>query len=365
MNKTKENQPNLGSKKMDNIIAIFDSSHDAPEEIIMAAGKVPYKILGDVHTSTASADQYLFETFCPAARSMLTEALRFSNQWEGIVAAHGCDATHRQFDIWKKHVTTPFLYFVNNPLSRISKSSRKFYKKELEVFIEALEKQYGVEITQDNLKSAIATSNTVKKLLQKLGKLRETRNIPNKEYFEVCKMAVQEDKVDFITKLLDLAIEWEARPDFPVEYSKIMLTGSDVTFPEFMDMLDNAKLRVVRDDLSIGERYYAAIIPDFEDPLDALIEYQYLIPRPATKHPATPRIDYIFEAYFESNIEGILSQNLKFCEDYAYDSVWLSDTFKEKNIPSIHLERDYIASDQQLFTRLEAFKELLDSQRRS
>ena len=350
---------------MENVIAIFDSSHDAPEEIIMALGKTPYKILGDVHTSTTPADQYLFETFCPAARSILTEALNSSEKWEGIIVAHGCDATHRHFDIWKKHVKTPFLLYVNNPFSRESKSARKFYKKELQVFIKELEKQYGVEITQDNLRSAIATSNTIKKLLQQLGRLRETKDIPNREYFEVCKMAVQEDKVRFISKLRDLVVDWEQRPDFPNSYSKIMLTGSDVTFPEFMDLLEKAKLRVVRDDLSIGERYYAALIPEFEDPLDAIIEYQYLIPRPATKHPATPRIDFIFEVYFESNLDGILSQNLKFCEDYAYDAVWLSDTFKEKEIPSIHLERDFIAEDQQLFTRLEAFKELLDSHRRS
>lgn len=350
---------------MNGVIAYFDSSHDLSEEIIMAAGKIPYKILGDVHTTTTPADQYLFETFCPAARSMLTEALGSSNQWDGIVVAHGCDATHRQFDIWKKHVKTPFIYFVNNPLSRVSKSSRKFYKAELKVFIEALEKQFGVEITEEKLKSAIATSNTVKKLMQKLGKLRETKDISNREYFEVCKMAVQEDKVDFISKLQNLLMEWKERPEFPEGYSKIMLTGSDVTFPEFMDLLEKAKLRVVRDDLSIGERYYAALIPQFEDLLDAIIEYQYLIPRPSTKHPSSPRLDYIFEAYFESKLDGILSQNLKFCEDYAYDSVWLSDTLKKKQIPSIHLERDYIAEDQQLFTRLEAFKELLDSNRRS
>jgi benzoyl-CoA reductase/2-hydroxyglutaryl-CoA dehydratase subunit BcrC/BadD/HgdB len=84
---------------MEGVIAYFDSSHDMPEEILMAAGKIPYKILGDVHTPNDPADKYLFETFCPAARSFLTEALSSSNKWEGIVAAHGCDATHRQFDV--------------------------------------------------------------------------------------------------------------------------------------------------------------------------------------------------------------------------------------------------------------------------
>lgn len=349
---------------MEGVIAYFDSSHDLAEEIIMAIGKTPYKILGDVHTPNDAADKYLFETFCPAARSFLTEALSFSEKWDGIVVAHGCDATHRQFDIWKRHVSTPFIYFVNNPLSRVSKSSRKFYKIELETFIQALEQQYNVKITRAKLKEAITTSNQVKRLLQQLGKLRGTKDVPNREYFNVCKIAVQEDKSSLLPKLQQKLSEWQKYPEFPANFSKILLTGSDVTFPEFMDLLEKAKLRVVRDDLSIGERYYAALIPDMEDPLDALIEYQYLIPRPSTKHPADPRLDYLLNAYESSNLDGIISQNLKFCEDYAYDSVWLSDTFKEKDIPSIHLERDFIAEDQQFFTRIEAFKELLDSQRR-
>jgi len=350
---------------MESIIAYFDSSHDLPEEILMAAGKHPFKILGDIHTPSDPADKYLFETFCPAARSILTEALRSSKNWNGITVAHGCDATHRQFDIWKRHVKTPFIYFVNNPLSRTSKSSRKFYKIELEAFIQALEQHYNVEISKENLQHAIQTSNQVKLILQKLGKLREIQDIPNREYFEVCKMAVQENKLSLIPKLHQKFSEWQRYPEFPSDFSKILLTGSDVTYPEFMVLLDKAKLRVVRDDLSIGERYYAALIPDMEDPLDALIEYQYLIPRPSTKHPADSRLEYLVEAYKSSHLEGILSQNLKFCEPYAYDSVWLSDTFKTKNIPAIHLERDYIAEDQQMFTRLEAFKELLDSQRRA
>ncbi|MBN2156010.1 MAG: 2-hydroxyacyl-CoA dehydratase [Candidatus Lokiarchaeota archaeon] len=349
---------------MGSVIAYFDSSHDLAEEIIMAAGKTPYKILGDVNVSNNPADKYLFETFCPAARSMLTEALHYSEKWEGIIIAHGCDATHRQFDIWKKHVQNPFIYFVNNPLSRVSKSGRDFYRTELQTFIEALEKQYNVNISNEKLQNAIKISNQVKKLLQNLGKLREFKDIPNHEYFNICKIAVQEDKKSVIPLLERKLSEWGTYSAFPTKFSRILLTGSDVNYPEFMNLLDKAKLRVVRDDLSIGERYYTALIPEMQDPLDALIEYQYLIPRPATKHPAEPRLDFLLRAYESSHIEGILSQNLKFCETYAFDSVWLSNTFKQKNIPSIHLERDFIAEDQQLFTRLEVFKELLNSKRR-
>jgi benzoyl-CoA reductase/2-hydroxyglutaryl-CoA dehydratase subunit BcrC/BadD/HgdB len=290
---------------------------------------------------------------------MLTEALESSENWDGIIFAHGCDATHRHFDIWKEHVSIPFIHFINNPMSRVSKSGRKFFKSELKQFILAVEDHFQVEITNEKLHAAITLSNQIKIVLQQMGKLRETKDIPNREYFDVCKMALQEQKSSLISKLQHKLEIWKSYNDLPSKYAKILLTGTDVTYPEFMDLLENAKLRVVRDDLSIGERYYATLIPEMEDPLDALIEYQYLIPRPSTKHPVEPRLEFILDAYESSNIDGILSQNLKFCEDYAYDSVWLADIFKRKKITSIHLERDYTTDDQQLFTRLEAFYELL------
>ena len=106
-------------------IAYFDASHDCPEEIIMAAGFTPFKILGDVHISNDPADRYLQNYFCPAARSFLTEALAHSKEWAGIVVGHGCDATNRQFDVWKMHVETPFLYWFNSPMNQNAAAAKQ------------------------------------------------------------------------------------------------------------------------------------------------------------------------------------------------------------------------------------------------
>lgn len=339
----------------------FDASHDLPEEILLAAGFIPYKILGNVHKSSDSADRYIFQTHCPAARSMLTEALENSDKWAGIIIAHGCDATNRQFDIWKKHVETPFLYWVNKPL-KDDKTAFKFFKKEIRCFIEALEKQYNIEISDEKIKDAIKLSNELKSVLQKLGGLRTERDITNREYFEAVKKAVQDDKATVIKELEALLIDWKAKPEFPVNKKKVFLTGSDVTYVEWMDLMENSGLRVVRDDLSIGERYFATLIPEKEDPLDALVEYHFNIPRPATKHIPDKRLDFILRSIVETKtgIDGVVSQNLKFCETYAIDSVFIKKALNEKNIPNIHLERDYTGkSDEQMKNRLEAFSELI------
>lgn len=341
-------------------MAYFDSSHDLPEEILMAAGFNVYKILGDVNKSTDPADKFLFQTYCPAARAFLTEAIENPNKWAGIVVGHGCDATNRHYDIWKAHVKTPWIYFVNSPLKTSGKSTIKFYKTELQAFIEAIEKQFNVKITNENLMDAIKTSNQIKTLLQKVNDLRGTKDVSNVEYFDAVLDAIQTEKKYVIEKLTALVENWKSKPEFPSNKKRILLTGSDVTYREWMEYLDEAGFRVVRDDLSIGERYYATTIPNIDDPIDSIIDYYFNIPMPATKHPSDKRLDFLMEAVKTTKIDAIISQNLKFCEPYAFDSVFIRDAFKDKNIPFIHLERDYTSQkDHQFMNRLEAFKEML------
>jgi benzoyl-CoA reductase/2-hydroxyglutaryl-CoA dehydratase subunit BcrC/BadD/HgdB len=340
-------------------LAYFDSSHDFPEEIAMAAGLVPMKILGDIKADNAPADQYLQNFLCPAARSFLADALAHSGSWDGIVVSHGCDITHRGFDIWKKHVKTPFIHWLNVPMVYGTTSAATFFKKEMEVLIKALEKQFKVSITPEKLKAAIKESNEVKNRLQQLSALRSTKDIPNRDYLAACIKALTMAKADVIKSLDDLLANWSARPAFPAGMKKVLLTGSDVTYPEFMDTLEAAKIRVVRDDLSIGERYYATLIPEMADPLDALVAYKFAMPRPATKNPPDPRTDYLIGALKESGLDTVVSQNVKFCEPYLFDTVHIEKIMKSKGYKYIHLEREFSpVKDAQAINRLEAFIEM-------
>ena len=339
-------------------IAYFDSSHDMPTELITAAGFLPYKILGDVHAGTDAADLYLAKFFCPAARSWLTEALASSGDWEGIIFAHGCDATNRHFDVWKRHVKTPFLYWLNNPLKN-DDTAKRFFTRELKVLAGALKEQYGTTVSDQMLAQAIRESNRIKGLLQRLSGLRGVKDIKNREYFEVIKSVLQPDG-GLEEKLTALALEWESRDGFPAGKRPFLLTGSDSTYGEWPDILEETDIRIVRDDLTTGERMFATLIPEDMDPLEALATYYLNIPRPATKFGIGNRIDFLLKILEETPVDGVLSQNLKFCEPYAYDSVEVNKALKKKGHRVFHLEREFTPMmDQQVMNRLSAFVEIL------
>jgi benzoyl-CoA reductase/2-hydroxyglutaryl-CoA dehydratase subunit BcrC/BadD/HgdB len=341
-------------------LAYFDTSHEMPLEIVMAAGFTPYKIMGDVHKSNDPADKYLSSFFCPAARSWLTEALAHSKDWAGIVFAQGCNNTNRHYDIWKIHVETPFLHWFGAPMLD-GATAKKFYRVELQRLISSLEKKFSTKITPEKIKEAIGKSNAIKKKLQSLSALRAQKDIPNCDYLNVIikYLTCPADEVSF---WLDSEISrWNSKPAFPSSKKRFLLTGSDVTYAGWMDTLDECGIRVVRDDLSVGERLFATLLPDRNDPLDSLMEYYMGIPTPATRPTIQKRLDYLRKALQETKIDGVFSQNLKFCEPYAYDSVPVNNALKSYGYQVMHLERDFSpAVDQQLTTRLMAFVEMMD-----
>ncbi|MBU0994562.1 MAG: 2-hydroxyacyl-CoA dehydratase family protein [Proteobacteria bacterium] len=341
------------------LFAYYDTGHEFSEEIVMAAGFTPYKILGDVNVPNDPADRYVHNYICPFSRSCLTEGMARSDEWAGIAFCHGCDTTNNQYDIWKHHVKTDFLYWINTP-AKNDATARAYHEHELRRFISHMEKHYRVDITDDKLSEAIRTSNSVKRLMQELAKLRPVKDIPNDAYHAITRKCVQMHKDDLIAALEKTLEEWKNRPAFPSDCLPVLLTGSDMTYPEGMDILEAAKLRAVRDDLSLGERYFAETISEEGDPVKALVDYHARIPMPPTKIPFEARLVYLRKCLKETNVKGIVYQILKFCEPHGLDLPYMAGELKKDGHRLIVIEREYTPTiDQQLVSRLESFREII------
>ncbi|MBU1169515.1 MAG: 2-hydroxyacyl-CoA dehydratase family protein [Proteobacteria bacterium] len=341
------------------LFAYYDTGHEFSEEIIMAAGFTPYKILGDVHVSNDPADRYVHHYICPFSRSCLTEGMARSKDWVGIAFCHGCDTTNNQYDIWKYHVKTDFLYWINTP-AKNDLAANTFHEKELRRFITHLENHFSVEITQDKLSHAIQTSNRVKHLMRELAALRSVKDIPNSAYHALTRKCVQMNKEELVELLEDKLKEWKNLPVFPADREPVLLTGSDITYGEVMEILETAGLRAVRDDLSLGERYFAQDISQEGDPVKALVDYHTRIPQPPTKIPFDARLSYLESCLKETPVSGIVYQILKFCEPHGLDLPFMTGELKRLGHTLIVIEREYTPTvDQQLVSRLESFREII------
>jgi len=127
-----------------------------------------------------------------------------------------------------------------------------------------------------------------------------------------------------------------------------------------MQVFEAAGLRAVRDDMSLGERYFTETISESGDPVKALTEYNSRIPQPPTKIPFEARLNHLRKCLAETKVQGIVYQILKFCEPHGLDLPYISGELKKDGHRLIVIERDYTPNiDQQLVSRLESFREIV------
>jgi benzoyl-CoA reductase subunit C len=148
-----------------------------PEEVISAAGMLPFRINGKWTTDISHARAYRSENSCGycnhVLESFLTGELDFL---DGIVIADLDQELIRVWDVLVYLKVKPFCHIMHIPFVD-SKLSRQYLKEEIVKLINAVEEFNGVKINEESLRQSIETYNRWRMLLEKIYELRK-RQIP-------------------------------------------------------------------------------------------------------------------------------------------------------------------------------------------
>ncbi len=194
-----------------NKIGIIDSGVCAPEEIIMAAGFIPSRLLGDPTINITNANEHIPPNHCVWARNLLEQAINgLNNDIKGIISIHGCDCTNREFDIWLECIDLDFMYFSNVPLKR-DHTAFKFLVKELKELVAQLEVKFKIKITSEKIREAIKITNKIRTILRELSELRSKLVINSSEFHKLVKMVQKEDKNEALMILEQKLKEFSAK----------------------------------------------------------------------------------------------------------------------------------------------------------
>ena len=344
-----------------NKIAIFDSGVETPEEIIMAAGFIPYRLFGDPTIQVDKANEHIPPTHCLWTRNLLEQALRGLNkEIKGLIAAHGCDRTNREFDIWYECINLKFKYFLNTPLKR-DEIALKFFMNDIKELIYQLENTFNLKITKDKIKEAILKTNKIRRLLKEISEYRAKNLLLGSDFHRIVKKALQSDKKEMINLLTSSLEELKTKNPIDVKGKKrILLTGSDIDDTEFLIFLEDLGFHIVIDDLCVGTKYFWHEVDEMEEPIKALVNYHLQKPIYSTKFPSYDRFEDLKKLIQTYNIDGVINVAQKFCEPVLYDHPYLSKKFKELDIPYLFVEVTYNReSYKQLSTRFSAFAEMI------
>ena len=334
-----------------------------PEEIITAAGMVPIRMRASGSTGTELADAYLSSINCSFCRHCFNMGLQGEYDFiEGVVWLNNCDHVRRIYDNWKRKVKTPLTHMMSLP-KLTTEVQVEWFREELAIFREALEKHLGVTITDEKLREAIKLHNGTRRLLRRLYELRKKDNPPitGAETLSVVVASTAMPREQFNQMLRELLEELSEAEGIKDYRARLMIVGSILDDPAYIKVIEEQGGLVVTDSLCFGSRIiWNEVDEEASDPLTALARY-YIQDKPACPRmfdTQLKRSKFVTDMVKEFKVDGVIGERMIFCDLWTGEHFMLDGDLKEEGVPFMKLDREYImAGVGQLRTRAQALLE--------
>ncbi len=334
-----------------------------PEEILYAADILPYRITGQGCEDTSLADTYLARVNCSFARCCLENALggRF-DFLSGAVFVNGCDHIRRAFENWEAHEKTrPFMYVLPVP-HVLTEEAAVWYRDEVLAFKQSVENHFGVQISTERLAEAVAIYNESRRLVRRLYELQAGDSPPltGAQMVKILSAATRMPRDRFnqlLGGLIEDAADTGGGGDGKV---RLLVAGSIMDDADLVENVEDLGAVVVADTLCIGSRSYWDLTDEGEDPLEALVDrYFHHVPCPRMYGHYGERLAFLKEQAERARVDGVILEQIKFCDLHGTDNALLKRDLEKENIPALELERQYgpLADAGRVRTRVQAFLE--------
>ena len=332
-----------------------------PVEVIEAAGILPYRLVALGNPSMEIADAHLSRFNCSFCRSMLQLGLDGTYDFlDGLIETNGCDHLRGMFENWQYVKPSPFFHYLKVP-HITTEDALDYFRVEVRLFKEAMEKHFGVEITGDNLWSAIEKQDKVRDRLRKVLAMRERESpaFTGAEVLSILLLSAVIPSEDFV-ELADGVIEergtWRP-PDFR---ARLMLCGSASDEVDLVGEIEGVGGLIVTDALCYGTRAFWKAGKEGDDPVVVLADMylkELLCPRMYDDYPR--RRDYVLSTVERAAVDGVIVMHNKFCDIHGVDNVQLRMDLEKRGVPVLQLEKEYGAKADfgRIRTRVQAFLE--------
>lgn len=334
----------------------------APEEILVAAGWLPVRVLGS-HEPQDVAEKHIFGMFCPFCRDVLAQGLKGRYEYlDGILLTQSCIHLRQAFMSWRMHVPVAFQHYIYMPMKVQTPHAVPYHRSELEKFRAALEGFDGRKITDADLDRGIALVNENRALMRQVYEFRKGPR-PKVTGTEAMWMTTSSMWVDKAEHSAEIRRVLEKLPERELDRepgARLMFIGSENDDIPFVQMVEKVGATVVQDDHCTGTRYFWNLCEVGADRMTAIAE-RYI------RRPACPvkdwekrnRFDHILELARQWDVAGAIIIQQKFCDPHEADMVPLREFLTAHGIPNLMLEFDATTPLGPFRIRVEAFLEMI------
>lgn len=342
-----------------------------PEELLNVDGLASFRMRAPGGGACETADSLMGLFNCSYTRHCLEKGLAGAYRFlDGFVFVPGCDHMRRLYDNWAHFADPPFLALLDVPHLR-DDDALSWYRDEIEALWNKISEAFSLSRDPGTVWQGIQKTNRCRKLLKEIDRLRwECEGPPRlsgRQMQAISLYAASTPKERAIPALKSLleALREASPVAPPVEpRARILLVGSHLDDPAFIELLEDTGALVVRDAYCCGLRDQLGTVQGMEnesDPFLALAR-RYLdrlsCPRMYGDYPR--RLETLARMAQEARVDGIVLEQIKFCETWGVDGNLLQRDLKERGLPVLRIEREYLLSGLgQTRTRVQAFLESL------
>ncbi|MBQ5928908.1 MAG: 2-hydroxyacyl-CoA dehydratase [Oscillibacter sp.] len=340
----------------------------APEELVEAAGMVPFGMWGSNKKTIARAKEYCATFYCTIAQLALEMLLDGTmDQLDGIITPTICDTLRPMSQNFRVAMKDKLpCIFLAHPQNRFAPWGLQFCIDQYTNVRNELNKIAGHEMTDEDIRAAIVLYNKARAARREFVKLANDHCdvITATKRSAVLKAAWFMTKAEYTEKLVALNAELKALPVCQWKGVKVVTSGIICDNPELLKIFDDNNIAIAADDVAHETRAFRVDASEEGDPMMALAQqfadqdYEVLLYDPQSSK--NRRGEFVANMVKESGAQGLILFMQQFCDPEEMEYPYLKKALDEAGIPHIKLGVDQQMRDfGQAATAIQAFADVI------
>ena len=360
-------------------LAMGYTCYHVPEPLLNVGDCFSVRLRAPNTGSIDIATYYMSNYTCEFARALVERAIEGGYQFlDAMIGVDACSMMNRameHFEILQVNEKPNFFVTHADIPFKITDYTLEAYTKQMRLrVLDVMHEKYGVDVSDDAIRKAVAEHNEVCEILSEIGELRKLERPPITGYeFHVLNLVSYTCPKYLILPYLRETLE-EIRnrvPDAKPWYrARVSIVGSEIDDPNLTRLIEGCGAFVVSDRYCFGSTPGREIIQLSEDgdPLKEICLH-YMKHSECARWIADDKVAQRRETADrlarEYGAEGIIYEQMKYCDYWGFERALVSHIMaEEKNWPVLSIDRLYNNGNSgQLRTRVQAFVESLEIKR--
>lgn len=358
-------------------VCVAYTCENVPEPLLNLPGAFSVRLRAPRTGSMEMGTYYLTSFLCEYSRALLERAIEGGFSFaDCIITPDGCTMMNRcveNMELLKTMDKEKFFYeYMEIPMKADDNGLNLYTLQCKNHILKPLSETFGIDTSDAAIRKSVDEHNRVCELIRAIGDFRKEENprITGYEYHIITLATYAAPKHLIIDKLEETLEELKSREPDEINgfRARVAIVGSEIDDVDFIRLVEECGAYVCIDRFCYGSLpgRNPIVLNDEEDALTQVCRHymnSIQCPRYMNTAKMNARRAYVNDLAKEYNAEGIIYEQIKFCDPWAYERMMGSHILHDEyNYPVLSIDRPYNvgASIGQLRTRVQAFVESLE-----